>query len=138
MRVIYSSVPLRIDGVSVRPVGLLPPKRREWVARRQAQLIAEATMPERMAAKTLCHAVRQAFFLIRERCYFLDFFYPDKMVAVEIDGSSHRLRKDHDRRRDADFRSIGIRTIRVRNKDVMGGRLLDKINQRMKRIANKR
>lgn len=101
----------------------------ENIRRRQRELILNATMPERVAAKMLArlNPIRQAYFRIRGRSYFLDFFLKDRMLAIEIDGSSHKERKASDRRRDADFRSIGIRTIRIKNKDVMGGKLYDKL-----------
>ena len=53
------------------------------------------------------------------------------MLAVEIDGSVHKLKKEHDRRRDADFRSIGIRTIRIKNTDVMQGKLMERLMRRL-------
>lgn len=137
MRRIYTTEKVAVSGVEVLPVERLSPSSRQWVERRRKSLMMQATLPERIAARMLSRfddrPVRQAFFMIRNRGYFLDFFFPKRMVAVEIDGSSHKSRKDTDRRRDADFRSIGIRTIRVKNSDVMEGKLYEKIFNKLYR-----
>ena len=134
MKTIYTSVKgLKIANVDVKDIdGMdIAPLVRE----RQRQLMLTATLPEGVSANMLARfddkPIRQAYFRIRKRSYYLDFFFPKRMVAVEIDGSSHRNKKDHDRRRDADFRSIGIRTIRIRNKDVMEGKLYEKLFKRL-------
>ncbi len=136
MRTIYTSVyGLRIPRVVVKGVDDLPPDRRKWVKATCKRLFAVSPLPERiaamMAAKFETKPIRQAFFMIRKRCYFLDFFLPQYMVAVEIDGSVHRFKKEHDRRRDADFRSIGIRTIRIKNKEVMEGRFYETLFKKL-------
>ena len=136
MRTIYTSIDgLQLPGIEVRGVKDLPPLKREWVRATMSRLMHNTVLPERVAAMMAgrfeTKPIRQAFFMIRKRCYFLDFFLPQYMVAVEIDGSVHRLKKDHDRRRDADFRSIGIRTIRIKNKDVMEGKFYEKLFKRL-------
>lgn len=135
MRKIYTTENIRVTGVAVHGMSELPPKMRAWVESSRRKLVAEATLPEKIAARRLEsfdeRPVRQAFFLIRRRCYFLDFFFPRRMLAVEIDGSVHKLKKEHDRRRDADFRSIGIRTIRIKNTDVMQGKLMERLMRRL-------
>jgi very-short-patch-repair endonuclease len=132
MRTIYTDTHITVKDVAVRDV---PRGKRAWVSATKHRLLAEATLPERIAAGMLAklreRPVRQAFFIIRHREYFTDFFFPRSMLVVEIDGSVHKLKKEHDRRRDADFRSIGIRTIRIGNKDVMGGRLFDKLFKKL-------
>lgn len=131
MRRIYSTENVRIEGVEVLGIDRLSDSMRQWVASNRRRLLQAVTLPEKVTAQMLSRfddrPVRQAFFMIRKRCYFLDFFFPERMVAVEIDGSIHRLKKTHDRQRDADFRSIGIRTIRISNNDVMSGKLYDKL-----------
>ena len=140
MRSIYASVNIGIKGVNVKNVSELPPLKREWVAETMIRLKGNPTYPERLASKILSQfddkPIRQAFFMIRKRCYFLDFFFPERMLAIEIDGSSHDGKKEHDRRRDADFRSIGIRTIRIKNKDVTNGRLIDVLNKKIFKKIN--
>ena len=137
MRTIYTTEHISVDGVRVLGIDRLSPKMRAWVASNRRSLLATVTLPERVTAQMLARfddkPVRQAFFMIRKRCYFLDFFFPERMVAVEIDGSVHKLKKAHDRQRDADFRSIGIRTIRIKNNDVMDGKLYDKLFKRLYR-----
>lgn len=128
MREIFSSVEgLRLRDVIVKPVTLLPHSQQLWVRNTQRELLRSATLPESVSSKMLMELkekpLRQAYFQIRGRSYFTDFFFPTLLLVVEIDGSAHKYKKSHDRRRDADFRSIGIRTIRIKNKDVMNGRL---------------
>lgn len=131
MRRIFTTERIRIEGIEVLGIDRLSQGMRNWVVESRGRLLKSVTLPEAITARMLSHfedrPTRQAFFMIRKRCYFLDFFFPSRMVAVEIDGSVHRLKKAHDRQRDADFRSIGIRTIRIGNKDVMGGKLYEKL-----------
>ena len=131
MRIIYTTEHLKIEGVEVYGIDALPFAKQQWIVENRRRLQATATLPEGISATMLARfddrPVRQAFFMIRKRSYFLDFFFPKHMIAVEIDGSSHKYRREKDRRRDNDFRSIGIRTIRISNKDVMNGHLLDKL-----------
>ena len=134
MRTVYTFENIRINvpqGIEVRGTGKLPASTREWIYKTRDTLLRTPTLPEKITAQMLARfddrPVRQAYFNIRGRSYFLDFFFPERMVAVEIDGSVHRLTREHDRRRDADFRSIGIRTIRIKNKDVMRGKLYEKL-----------
>lgn len=131
MRTIFTTENVHVEGVEVLGVEKLSASMRQWVAANRRRLLQTVTLPEKITAQMLARfddrPVRQAFFMIRKRCYFLDFFFPERMVAVEIDGSVHRLKKAHDRQRDADFRSIGIKTIRISNKDVMSGKLYEKL-----------
>lgn len=131
MRTIYTTENIKVDGVEVLGIEKLSPTMRKWVASNRKALLLSVTLPEKVTAQMLSKfddkPVRQAFFMIRKRCYFLDFFFPERMIAVEIDGSVHKFKREHDKRRDADFRSIGIRTIRIKNKDVMGGKLYEKL-----------
>lgn len=135
MRTVYSTEAFSADGVQVLGIDKLSPVKRAWVVSNRKRLLRRATTPERIARRMLSRIGRrvtaQAFFMIRGRSYFLDFFFPDAMTAVEIDGSIHKLTKEHDRKRDADFRSIGIRTIRVKNEDVMLGKLYDRVFTKM-------
>ena len=53
--------------------------------------------------------------------YYLDFYFPAQMVALEIDGSAHNdIRQGiHDALRDAHLESVGVRTIRIKNAALM-------------------
>ena len=131
MRTIYTTESIRIEGVEVLGVDKLHERTRKWVEESRKRLLKEATLPEKITARMMAgmeeRPTRQAFFMIRKRCYFLDFFFSRLMLAVEIDGSVHKLKKAHDKKRDADFRSIGIRTLRIKNKDVMNGKFYEKL-----------
>lgn len=134
MRIIYTSVKgLKIKDVDVRGIDGMALE--GFVRERRRVLIQKATVPESVSASLMKRfdekPLRQAYFRIRKRSYFLDFFFPSRMLAIEIDGSSHKYRKERDRQRDADFRSIGIRTIRIKNADVMNGKLEEKIFKRL-------
>lgn len=136
MRTILTSVKgLRIPNVEVLFTDYL--NIGQAIRQRQQELLSKSTVPENLSARLMDEfdekPIRQAYFRIRGRSYFLDFFFKKRMLAIEIDGSSHNLRKETDRRRDADFRSIGIKTIRVKNKDVMSGKLYEKIFKRLYR-----
>ena len=51
--------------------------------------------------------------------YILDFYCHEKLLAIEIDGDTHKDRKDYDEYRDDYLKSIGIQTLRFSNHDVM-------------------
>jgi hypothetical protein len=46
--------------------------------------------------------------------YTLDFGHPEALVDIEIDGSSHKGKKDHDSQRDIFLRNLGWKVIRVK------------------------
>lgn len=60
----------------------------------------------------------QAFFKINDKCYFLDFYIPSMNIAFEINGGIHKYSMWEDSKRDADFNRIGIKTIRLTNREV--------------------
>ncbi len=51
--------------------------------------------------------------------YILDFYCSELLLAIEIDGESHANQLDYDKARDSFMNSIGIRTIRVTNDEVL-------------------
>jgi adenine-specific DNA-methyltransferase len=51
--------------------------------------------------------------------YVCDFICLEASVVIELDGSQHVERSDHDTRRDAFIRSYGFRVLRFWNADVM-------------------
>ena len=53
--------------------------------------------------------------------YVLDFFCPEEMLAVELDGAAHdsAMANEHDQQRDAYLAARGIRVARYENQDVM-------------------
>tara|TARA_R110000772_G_scaffold82239_9_gene174540 strand:- start:2893 stop:3303 length:411 start_codon:yes stop_codon:yes gene_type:complete len=50
--------------------------------------------------------------------YIADFFCPQKMLIVEVDGDTHDVEADF--KRDDRLKSKGYRTVRFTNSDVMG------------------
>ena len=53
--------------------------------------------------------------------YVLDFFCPEEMLAVELDGAAHdsAMANERDQQRDAYLAARGIRVARYENQDVM-------------------
>ena len=53
--------------------------------------------------------------------YVLDFFCPEEMLAIELDGAAHdsAMANEHDQQRDAYLAARGIRVARYENQDVM-------------------
>jgi len=50
--------------------------------------------------------------------YFLDFYFEDKKIDLEIDGSQHENRKEHDVTRDKNLSKIGIHVYRIKWKNI--------------------
>lgn len=50
--------------------------------------------------------------------YILDFFAPKLMLAVEIDGETHRFKEDDDKVRQTRLESLGIRFLRFGDLEV--------------------
>lgn len=98
-----------------------------WVRENLARLRNNATKEEKRFARILyaldVKFISQTPFIFTKngtrRIYFADFYIPQYGLIVEIDGVTHHKQEEHDRVRDADFLSIGIRTIRIPNNRVM-------------------
>ena len=52
--------------------------------------------------------------------YILDFYYPDKKLAIELDGAQHIYNKEYDLERTDYLLVLGIRTIRFWNSEING------------------
>ena len=50
--------------------------------------------------------------------YIVDFYCAEKCVVIEVDGSSHDGKADDDSQRDAFLAGLGLRVIRILDKDV--------------------
>jgi len=50
--------------------------------------------------------------------YFLDFYFTEKKILLEIDGKQHEYRKEHDELRDERLKSIGIKIHRIKWKSI--------------------
>lgn len=51
--------------------------------------------------------------------FIIDFYCSKLLLAVEIDGDSHDKKKNYDRGRDEMLESVGIKTVRFRNENVL-------------------
>lgn len=51
-------------------------------------------------------------------CYFLDFYFSDKNIDLEIDGQQHRFRTEEDEARDAFLSDLGIQVYRIEWKNI--------------------
>lgn len=113
----------------------LPFSKREWIETRRYELQFSANKYEHyVGAYLLSHNVsfiHQAPFIINGKIYFLDFFIPSLRIAIEVDGASHEYSWKHekDKDRDSNFKSIGIKTIRISNSECESSKYL---NIRMK------
>jgi len=61
--------------------------------------------------------------------FILDFYCPEKRLAVEVDGPIHEEQRGRDAERDAYLAAAGIRVIRVTN-----GEVLSQMEATLKRI----
>lgn len=50
--------------------------------------------------------------------YIVDFIIPDRMICIEIDGSSHNGKELYDARRDEFLDKVGYKVIHIQNEDV--------------------
>jgi very-short-patch-repair endonuclease len=50
--------------------------------------------------------------------YFLDFYFEEKKICLEIDGSQHKDRKEHDNLRDKRLENVGIKVYRIKWKSI--------------------
>ena len=67
--------------------------------------------------------------------YILDFYCHEKRLAIEIDGNIHNSQQEYDKYRDEFLNSIGIRTLRLRNEDVLNS--IEKVIEIIKIILSK-
>lgn len=110
-------------------------KLKEWVAKTTIELRMNKTKAERKLSNVLDHStytvLEQPYFRINGKGYFLDFFFPKLNIAIELNGNAHEgsEREEYDWNRDADFRSIGIRTLRLANDDIKIRNLREKLNE---------
>jgi len=89
---------------------------------RARKLRQEMTKPERLLWWAL-RANKTGFHFRRQHAagpYILDFYCDRARLCVEVDGEAHELTVRHDARRDAYLRRLGIATLRVRARDVLG------------------
>lgn len=104
-----------------------------WIVKTLVDNIEGATYYELLVAYYLIRKdiefVQQAPFYINGKISFADFYIPSKKVVIEVDGGYHDeimqiLRDDERAKR---FKSMGIDTIRIWNKDAYSDEALDSL-----------
>lgn len=85
---------------------------------RASELRSNQTAAERLLGERLRDRSENWFAQVPMRGYILDFYCPKALLAVEVDGASHRLTPATDAKRDEILKSIGIETLRVSNEAV--------------------
>ena len=95
---------------------------RSWIESRMYELRESANVYEHIIGELLLkngvEFVHQAPFVFRPRTiYFCDFYLPNERVVIEVDGTYHSasdmLKKDSER--DNNFKSIGVKVVRINN-----------------------
>jgi len=99
--------------------------RNQFVTREKLELARELRGRMTPQEKILWHALRKgalgALHFRRQQVvagYVIDFYCASAKLAVEIDGSSHLGRSEHDAIRDRALLEMGIRTLRISNNEV--------------------
>lgn len=64
--------------------------------------------------------------------FIVDFYCAEKKTVIEIDGGIHNERAEYDAERDAFLTGLGLRVVRIRDKNVKGN--IDGIMQYLKEI----
>ena len=93
-----------------------------WKFARARQFRRELTPAERRLWRALRVSHRWRVAWARQvplRGFILDFYAPVARIAVEVDGPVHARQITQDQRRDRALASVGIRTVRVSNADVL-------------------
>ena len=104
---------------------------RAWIEARMYELREKANVYEHRLGGFLMERkvefIHQAPFVFRPRTiYFCDFYIPSLRIAVEVDGNYHDgpEMRARDAERDANFRSVGIRVVRVANAETLDTKML--------------
>lgn len=104
---------------------------RSWIETTMYELRGKANKYEQKLADYLIGKkikfIHQAPFVFQpKRIYFVDFYLPDARLVVEVDGIYHQgnIQFEKDRERDGNFRSIGIRVMRIHNEEISDNKKL--------------
>lgn len=114
----------------------------EWIEENSIHLLISRNKAELKAGEELKKYINdvqeQVYFRIEGHSYFLDYYLPKYKIAIEIDGSFHKIRKTEDKERDKLFWGIGIKTIRIPAKEVLRGNFIRILRERLKPKKKKR
>lgn len=83
------------------------------------ELRSHSTLSEVLLWRTLKSGQRQGFDFHRQKPidrYIVDFFCAELMLAVEIDGDSHKFKGPEDDQRQARLESLGVRFLRFNDR----------------------
>jgi very-short-patch-repair endonuclease len=74
--------------------------------------------------------------------YILDFYCPELMLAIEVDGESHNSdeARERDRKRQEEIEQYGIRFLRFTDDEVLGtpDRVVGAIEEKVREVASSR
>ena len=85
------------------------------------ELRKHSTLAEVLLWQNLKRRQRNGYDFHRQRPvdeYILDFFCPELMLAIEIDGGSHKLKGQHDEKRQRRLEAMGIQFLRFKETEV--------------------
>lgn len=85
------------------------------------ELRNRSTLSEVLLWKYLKGRQRHGYDFHRQRPidrYIVDFFVPKLMLAIEIDGESHRVKAEHDMERQRRLEALGLRVLRFGDREV--------------------
>lgn len=86
-----------------------------WTSRKNVKSYAELFFEDVLRNNNLLDKSISEYHINDNRInYFLDFYFPDSKIDLEIDGSQHELRKEADNKRDEFLKSIGIKVYRIK------------------------
>lgn len=110
----------KADVVSMKELG---PFSVEWITETAISRLERRTASQ-MIAKTELKGLfpeveEQVYFKIDGKSFFVDFFIPERNLAVLIDNGNYGSKASN--RRDGVFEDIGIRTVRIKEERVLEG-----------------
>ena len=128
---IYNSKHYVDDYAIIGKLSYLNENKLEWITDTRYKLQFSANKYENKFGNLLISKkirfIHQMPFVISGKIYFLDFYIPEKHIAIEIDGQYHDglCTSEYDMERDNKFRSIGIKTYRIPNQEVFNEKILE-------------
>ena len=85
------------------------------------ELRKESTLTEVLLWQSLKKGQRSGYDFHRQKpidAYIVDFFAPELMLAIEIDGRSHKLKGPEDDERQKRLEALGIRFLRFEDAEI--------------------
>lgn len=137
-KIVYTSLEgFKANGWTVKSYTSLNPRTVDWINETTIKLLKNRSESESMAGELISKRIptieKQVFFRIHRRFYFLDYYWPEGRIAIEIDGTYHKDRLEKDIQRDKDFLEIGVKTIRIKGEDVRNGETISLLIEGLKK-----